>query len=68
MKPKFKFLNFFSFFSNIAPLKLFQRAKGLLIMGQTFIKNGGGVKDGLIDVGERMGLSETFSEDMTNPI
>ncbi len=37
-------------------------------MGQTFIKNGGGVKDGLIDVGERMGLSETFSEDMTNPI
>ncbi len=27
-------------------------------MGHAFINNGGGVKDGLIDVGERMGLSE----------
>ncbi len=27
-------------------------------MGQTFINNGGAVKDGLIDVGERMGFSE----------
>ncbi len=37
---------------------LLQRAKGLLIMGQSFIKHGGAAKDGLVDVGERMGISK----------
>jgi hypothetical protein len=33
-----------------------RRAEGLIIMGDIFLQHAGSIKDGLVDVGERMGL------------